>query len=89
MAYGFETYDASGGTLISSSNRLTRLVQSNYVYLNQRSSTTIYVPGMAPNGQWAVLSFQPLVVTIGNGYYTVFNAAYDWAADQTLLAFQY
>lgn len=89
MAYGLQTYNADGSVQLTVTDRLTRLVQSNYVYLGPRGGTTIYVPGMAPNGQWAVLSNQPFVVSIGYGYYSIVNAAYGWDASMTFLAFQY
>lgn len=89
MAYGLQTFFGNGALQLNITDRLTRLVQSNYVYLNARSSTTIYVPGMANNGRWGVLAGSPFAVSIGNGYYTVFNAEYDYGSGITLMVFQY
>lgn len=89
MAYGLRTYNPDGSMQLNITDRLTRLAQSNYVSLGPRESTTIYVSGMANNGQWGVLASSPFSIAIGNGYYTVFNADYDFSNAMTLLAFTF
>lgn len=89
MAHGLQTHFADGSPQLTITDRLTRLAQSNYVYLGPRGNTTISVSGMANNGRWGVLASSPFSIAIGNGYYTVFNADYDFANGMTLMAFQY
>lgn len=88
MAYGLQTYFADGSPQLTITDRVTRFIQENSVYLGQRSGANIYVSGMANDGTWGVMTFAPCRVAIYNGYYNIYNYEY-YATWGTALVFRY
>lgn len=91
MAYGLQTYDSAGNSIITITDRLSRLFGVYSINLGSRQGTTVSVPGMATDGTWGLVKTgsQWISTTIqANGIYC-FNTYYYNSMPATLIVFRF
>lgn len=74
MSYGLQVRDGANNIILTITDRLTRFITQFTVSVGAKSSVTIGVSGITPDGTWFAYYFDPFAgVTINNGSVTVYN----------------
>jgi len=74
MSYGLQVRDGANNIILTITDRLTRFIAEYIVTVPTRSTITVSIPGITPDGTWFVYYIEPQIgLQISTGFVTLNN----------------